>query len=182
MLSPHYHDVRWIVVKQIQLDHVVARLVQIELVQGVGVRADVLNVLRAMCVLEDRGLPGKQGTNRNLRVRCAIGPEWLERVKGRADSFDICVAVLHDDPCNSIWMFAGQTKADRRTIVLDEDRKPLETKMVKQQLFHDCSDVGEGVFELLRRGFIAVAKADVIRSYDVEFAGELWNEVPKHMG
>jgi hypothetical protein len=57
----------------------------------------LFRVFDAMCVLEHRHLFRQKSGHRLLSLRVTIGPEWLH--------LHLCVAVLHDDILNSVWMF-----------------------------------------------------------------------------
>src|SRR5580658_787680 len=71
--------------------------------------------------------------------------------------------------------------ADGRTVVLHVDAEPLEVQGTKQKLFDVCRQIVEGVLKLVHAWCIAVAKADVIRSDEMEFVLELRDQITKHM-
>jgi len=89
--------VRGVVVKEFELNGVIAGSVQQRLVKGVAVRAHCRHVFCTMRVLEDRRLLGQHRARRLLRLLVTIRPESLERLEGGADAFHVGIAVLHDE-------------------------------------------------------------------------------------
>ena len=173
--------VRGVVVKEVELNGVIAGSVQQSLVEGVAVRAHRRRVFRTMRVLEDRRLLGQQRARRLLRLLVTIRPERLQRLEGGADAFHVSIAVLHDDAFDRFRMTRGNAETDGRAVILHVDAEFLQTQPGKEQLLDLRGDVVEGVSKVGRRGSIAVAKAEVVRRDNVEVAGELRDQFPEHV-
>ena len=98
-------NVRLVVVEKIELDRVIARTVQKELVQCIGIGTDPLRVFNPMRVLENGGLFREQTSHRLLRLCVPIDPEWLHRVEGSANPLHIRVAILNHNAFDGSLMF-----------------------------------------------------------------------------
>src|SRR5882724_5546014 len=106
--------------KQVELDFVVSRAVEQELVLGRSVRADEFRALRAGRVLPLGRLIGEQpakGVTLLLAVwMLPIFLEWLPEVVG--DPLVVGIAVLHHDGADSLRVRDSESVADRRPVVL----------------------------------------------------------------
>src|SRR5262249_53167955 len=161
-------DIRLIVVKKIELDCGITRTIEEELVHRVGIRADSFSVSNTMCVLKHGHFLRQEIPHRLLSLRVAIGPERLHRVECAANPLHVRIAVLNDDAANGIWMFRGNPVTDGCAVVLNIDAELLQAEVFEEQLLDVRRQVVEGIFEIAHTGGVAVTKAYVIGSDDVE--------------
>src|ERR1700756_4080251 len=85
-------DVRLIIVQQVELDRVISRAIEEDLVKRPIVRTNLFRVLRAVCVLKGVCHQGEQRTHGFLCFLITVSPEWLHRIEGAADTFHIRIA------------------------------------------------------------------------------------------
>ena len=145
-------QVRGVVVKEVELNSVIAGSVQQRLVEGVAVRAHRRHVFGTVRVLEDRRLRGQQRARRLLRLRVTIRPERLHRLERSADAFHVSIAVLHDDAFDRFRMTRGNAETDRRAVILHVDAELLQAQCCEEQLLDLRGDVVEVVLKVGRRG------------------------------
>ena len=122
-----------VVVEERQLNRVVAGPVESGLIEGPSVGADVLLIADAFGVLELRRLQGQKLAHLGFGFRIAIVPVRNDvfRPEG-SESFVVRVTVLRDDGLNAIRMSGGQTKTNRRAVVLDIDGISRYLELVEQ--------------------------------------------------
>jgi hypothetical protein len=174
-------DVRRVLAEKLELDGVVARAVQQQLVQCPRVRAHQPRVWHSVEVLPAGAVQGEGGAHGGFGVRAGRGRVREKPVPERLhEAFGVRVSVLRDDRGDPIGVAQRQSPTDRCAVVLHVHGVPLDAEL-GEQAGSDAGQGVEGVVELVHRRHGAVAEADVVGGDDPVPVGQRRDEVPEHV-
>jgi hypothetical protein len=92
------------------------------------------------------------------------------------EPLNVGITALGDDRSDAVGVAQRQPPANRCAVVLDVDRVPLQTEVVKQRV-DVVGEVVEGVLELVDAWHVRVAEAGVVGGDDVVAVGQRRDQV-----
>src|ERR1700677_3892912 len=167
-------DIAAIVQNQVELHFVRARSRHVGNIQRIAVGRnrlrvgsvkvlDVANDFRAQCVAAGFTVFGR-----------GISPISLPGFPGGAEAFDVSIAVLRDECGNSFRKAKRKTKAHRRAVIKNVNRKFLQADLL-DEISDNLGHGIEGVAKTFSAGYPGKPKAGKIRRDNVEIAREFGN-------
>ncbi|MNH16743.1 hypothetical protein D3C79_763920 [compost metagenome] len=171
-----------VVEEQVELDLLVARALQQQCIEGVGLRGDQGRIGHAMQVLPASAFQMQNRIANGLAVgRRRVSPVLANRRPGIAQSFEIGVAILRHEPRDPLRVRHGQAQAGGRAVVEHIHCIALEV----QRIDKGAQGLRQGieVVTVLALGrYFSEAETRQVRGDQVKVRGQQRDQVAKLMG
>src|SRR5580698_3074063 len=169
-----------VVIKQIELNLVVAGAIQAKLVQRPSRGVQKTSVLHTIFILPPRRLRGNQESNSFPILRSRILPVFLNRIPELQKTLIVCVAVLNDERLNAFGVTESKTIPDGRPIV-----HHIHRVLLQSEIFNKTVDGRHQILKSVRILFVIEhgrqSKAGEIGRNNTEGAGEPRNKITEHV-
>src|SRR5208282_1349992 len=162
--------VAFVVTDQIELNLGALRALQQSLVESDCLRRNAfLGIGHAVVVLPAGGFQAGKGAQGITVLLRRIFPVSTDRSPVSAETFDIGVPVLRDQPRDPLGIAKRQPEPNRSTVIEDVDHEPFQTDLF-DEVSNDLGQMVEGVLKGLMIRRIGKSKAGKIRGNNVIIA------------